>query len=108
MRGSAAGGSLAVGRSLVAFVAGVSAVAVFSFGLFAGQTVADRRPDAPAVGALTVGGRHARDRGLDLSGPVDPASLDAALVAAGITLPEGTNVYAAVVRDDAGNFRYDQ
>ena len=108
MRGSAAGRTSGAGRTIAALTAGALAVAVFSVGIFAGQTVADRRPDTPAAGALTVGGRHTADRGLDLSGPVDPASLDAALAAAGVTLPEGTNVYAAVVHDDAGDFHYDQ
>src|SRR5437588_2696329 len=95
-------------RSTFAGVAGALAVVVFSVGLFVGQTVADRKPDDPSAGALTVGGPRAPSRGLDLGGTVDGAQLGAALDASGITLPEGTNVYAAVVHDDAGTLRFNQ
>ena len=102
MRGSPAA------RSMFAWAAGAFAVVVFSVGLFAGQTVADGRPhDLPAA-ALTVGGPRPSSRGLDLGGTVDGARLGAALDTAGIMLPEGTNVYAAVVHGDAGDLRYDQ
>jgi hypothetical protein len=97
----------AAGKTALAIAAGCLAVLVFTIGVFAGKTVADRRVDAPAAAALTKGVPKVRPQA-GTGGAADATSLAAALDAAGV-LPEGGNVYGAVVHvGGAGDVRYDE
>ena len=98
---------VAAARTALALAIACLTLVVLTFGVFAGKTVADRS-DSPREAALTAG--VPRPSVPDLAGDRSsaPASLGSALEAAGVSLPDGANVFGAVVHRGGGGVRYDE
>ncbi len=90
---------LATRRAAWELATGILAVLLFSVGIFVRHTIAARAPADPSSGpqpeAEAAGNPIATT--WTLAAPDDNASLRSALEAAGISLTEGINVFAAVV-----------
>ena len=95
-------------RTALAVVAGCLAALVFTVGVFAGKTVADRRSDVPPVAALTAGVPRPGAAGAATDRGADGASLMSAFDTAGVLLPDGANVFAAVVHRGEDAVRFEE